>query len=198
LPEGPTRGEPVGLICDSEAWPSDGNRGRRVARCGVSTTQRRTAGENGPPVPPDPSSCPVGRGGLTPVRARGGRFPLLVGSGSKRRLARRLPEHAGREYEAGRCPRFRPTAVVDTRAVQAGFCRFGLRDLGFSTVRDDPLHDRVELSPFREDCGPLDDCAAGGMSSAQSRHQGANRVVVHVPHGSPSSGRRVLCRRLRQ
>jgi hypothetical protein len=48
-------------------------------------------------------------------------------------------------------------------------------------VRDDPRHDRLEVSPFGEDRSPLDDCAAGGMRSAQSRHQGANRVVVHLP-----------------
>jgi hypothetical protein len=36
-------------------------------------------------------------------------------------------------------------------------------------------------APFGEDRSPLDDCAAGRMGSAQSRHQRANRVVVHLP-----------------
>jgi hypothetical protein len=91
----------------------------------------------------------------------------------------RSAQCARRKHEAGGRPRSRPAAVVATQAVQTGPPRLRRRHLRLSTVRDDPRHDIVEVSPFGEDGRPLDDCAAGWMGSAQSRHQCANRVVVH-------------------
>jgi hypothetical protein len=97
-------------------------------------------------------------------------------------------ERAGGEHEAGRCPRFGPAAGVKTRSVQAVSGRCLHCRLGFPTVGDDPRHDRLEVSPFGDDRGPLDDGAARVMNSGQSSDQRPNRFVVHACHGSPFPG----------
>ena len=105
----------------------------------------------------------------------------LVVDGVAGRVPARLVKCAGRQHEPGRCLRFRPPAVMDPRAVQAGSRRCRHRRLRLSTVRDDPRHDDLEFSPFSEDRSPLDDRATGGIGPTQSRQQGANRIVVHLP-----------------
>jgi hypothetical protein len=61
------------------------------------------------------------------------------------------------------------------------------RSLGFPAVGDDPCHDRVGVGTCRHDRGPLDDGAAGGMSSRQASDQRSNRVVVHAYHGATTT-----------
>jgi hypothetical protein len=69
--------------------------------------------------------------------------------------------------------------------VQAVSRRCLHRRLGFPAVGEDPRHDRVGIGTCGHDGGPLDDGAAGGMSSGQASEQGSNRFVVHAHHGSP-------------
>ena len=56
--------------------------------------------------------------------------------------------------------------------------------LGFASMGGDPRQDGRGVGALREDCGTLDDLAAGGVRSRQARDQGANRVVVHGSEAS--------------
>lgn len=100
-------------------------------------------------------------------------------------LAARSVEHAGGEHKAGGCPRRGFTAVTETRSVQAAPRRCRRGGLGCPTVGDDPSHYRLRVSAFGHDRRPLDDGAAGGMSSRQSGDHRQDRVVVHACHRSP-------------
>jgi hypothetical protein len=100
-------------------------------------------------------------------------------------LAARSVEHAGGEHEAGRCPRRGFTAVMETRSVQAAPRRCLRGGLGCPAVGDDPSHDRLRVSAFGHDRRPLDDGAAGGMSSRQSGDHRPDRFVVHACHRRP-------------
>ena len=77
---------------------------------------------------------------------------------------------------------------MKTRSVQAVPGRCVQRGFGFPPVGVDPRHDRLGVSTCGDDRGPLDDHAAGGMSSGQPGEQRPNRVVVHAFNGSRYPG----------
>jgi hypothetical protein len=105
-------------------------------------------------------------------------------------------QRAGGKHEARRNPRLGP-AGVKTRTVQAVPGRCLHRGLGFPAVGEDPLHDGLGVGPCGHDRGPLDDGAAGGMSSRQASEQRPNRGVVHAYHATPDPGRIVSGRNRR-
>ena len=85
---------------------------------------------------------------------------------------------------AQRRPRIRSVAVVEPRAMQAAPGDPRSEVLGFASMGGDPRQDGRGVGALREDCGTLDDLAAGGVRSRQARDQGADRVVVHGSEAS--------------
>jgi hypothetical protein len=163
----------------------------RVVRDGRDPFHPRpTARVHGPPRPrcnfgsPPQGQRPRARSAsCRSVLSRLGRDRARISS--TRPVRRTSAQRAGREHEARWRPPCAAPAVMDAGAVQAGSRRTGQRRLGFSAMGDDPRHDGLEVGSLGEDRRALDDDPPGGMGSAKSCQQRANRVVVHALQRNP-------------
>ena len=140
-----------------------------------------------------------------------GSVRAIRGPGSTRRTTRKPRDRAAelieisprRQSEISRARRRGARSETEPGIVTHRRCEGAIREaasrrclhrgLRVPAVGDDPCHDRLGVGTCRHDRGPLDDGAAGGMSSRQASEKRSNPVVVHAHQGSPRP-RLGLCR----